>query len=181
MVGRQLVGHHINRLLQHRLPIWLIPASILSAGIATQVAYSRWFEKDLLDNVAYANVSDDWHGIAVPGPKSCDLLARLSREDLSTEAFRFRDLRQTYVAGVPVILNRIRFSDKLGCEIHCRPQYLLRLAEASVERRRELICVPEPRIGEYRLQDRSEDRARESDWSDPAGIGQTGERFVERM
>ena len=51
------------------------------------------------------------------------------REDVSAEAFRFRDLRQTYVAGVPVILNRISFSGELGYEIYCRPQYLLRLAE----------------------------------------------------
>ena len=31
---------------------------------------------------------------------------------------------------MPVILNRISFSGELGYEIYCRPQYLLRLAEA---------------------------------------------------
>ena len=42
----------------------------------------------------------------------------------------FRDVRQTYVGGVPVILNRISFSGELGYEIYCRPQYLIKLAEA---------------------------------------------------
>ncbi|MEM9852463.1 MAG: glycine cleavage T C-terminal barrel domain-containing protein, partial [Pseudomonadota bacterium] len=53
-----------------------------------------------------------------------------AREDVSADAFRFRDLRRTYVGGVPVILNRISFSGELGYEIYCKPQYLLRLAEA---------------------------------------------------
>jgi len=58
------------------------------------------------------------------------LLARITREDVSADAFKFRDLRQTFVGGVPVILNRISFSGELGYEIYCKPQYLLRLAEA---------------------------------------------------
>ncbi len=97
---------------------------------AMQEAHRRWFEKDLPEDVAYANVSDDWHGIALSGPNSRALLARITRDDVSADAFRFRDLRQTFVGGVPVILNRISFSGELGYEIFCRPQYLLRLAEA---------------------------------------------------
>ncbi|MFV1877178.1 GcvT family protein [Nioella sp.] len=100
---------------------------------AMQDAHRRWFEKDLPAGVAYANVSDDWHGIALSGPKSRELLARITRDDVSAEAFRFRDLRQSFVGGVPVILNRISFSGELGYEIYCKPQYLLRLAEAIEE------------------------------------------------
>ncbi|MEM9248170.1 MAG: FAD-dependent oxidoreductase [Pseudomonadota bacterium] len=100
---------------------------------AMQEAHRRWFEKDLSGDVTYANVSDDWHGIALSGPRSRALLARITREDVSADAFKFRDLRQTFVAGVPVILNRISFSGELGYEIYCRPQYLLRLAEAIEE------------------------------------------------
>ncbi len=97
---------------------------------AMQEAHRRWFEKDLPADVSYTNVSDDWHGIALSGPKSRELLARITRDDVSAEAFKFRDLRQTFVGGVPVILNRISFSGELGYEIYCKPQYLLRLAEA---------------------------------------------------
>ena len=62
--------------------------------------------------------------------RSRDLLARITRDDVSADAFKFRDLRQTFVGDVPVILNRISFSGELGYEIHCKPQYLLRLASA---------------------------------------------------
>lgn len=97
---------------------------------AMQEAHRRWFEKDLPTDVDYQNVSDDWHGIALSGPKSRELLSRITRDDVSSDAFKFRDMRQTYVGGVPVILNRISFSGELGYEIYCKPQYLLRLAQA---------------------------------------------------
>jgi len=108
---------------------------------AMQDAHRRWFEKDLGKgfekncpyDVSYKNVSDDWHGISLSGPKSRELLSRLTRDDVSAEALKFRDSRETYVAGVPVILNRISFSGELGYEIYCKPQYLLRLAESIEE------------------------------------------------
>ena len=95
---------------------------------AMQDAHRRWFEQQLPDDVSYANVSDEWHGIALSGPKSRALLAQLMRDDITN--MKFRDLRQSFVAGVPVILNRISFSGELGFEIYCRPPYLIRMAEA---------------------------------------------------
>ena len=105
---------------------------------AMQEAHRRWFERDLPADVSYKNVSDDWHGIALSGPKSRELLQKITRDDVSAEAFKFRDLRQTFVGGVPVILNRISFSGELGYEIYCKPQYLLRLSEAIEEAGAEL-------------------------------------------
>jgi dimethylglycine dehydrogenase len=97
---------------------------------AMQDAHRRWFEKDLPADVTYKNVSDEWHGIALSGPYSRSLLQRLMREDIGPAAMKFRDLRQSFVAGVPAIINRISFSGELGYEIYCQPAYLLRLAEA---------------------------------------------------
>lgn len=100
---------------------------------AMQEAHRRWFERDLPENVRYENVSDEWHGIAISGPKSRDLLMRITRDDVGADALKFRDTRRTFVGGVPVILNRISFSGELGYEIYCRPHSLLRLAEAIEE------------------------------------------------
>ncbi len=101
---------------------------------AMQEAHRRWFENALLEymtpDVSYRNVSDEWHGIALSGPKSRDLLARITRDDVGPQALKFRDLRRCFVGGVPVILNRISFSGELGYEIYCRPHFLLRLASA---------------------------------------------------
>mgnify|MGYP003674121256 CR=1 FL=1 len=97
---------------------------------AMQEAHRRWFEKDKPAELHYENVSDDWHGIALSGPKSRQLLARITRDDISPEAVKFRDIRGTFVGDVPVLLIRISFSGELGYEIYCKPQYLRRLAEA---------------------------------------------------
>ncbi len=105
---------------------------------AMQNAHSRWFARTLPDDVVHENQTGEWHGVAISGPSSRELLSRISRDDVSAEGLRFRDTKQTYVGGVPVLLHRISFSGELGFEIYCRPQYLIRLAEAIEEAGSEL-------------------------------------------
>lgn len=107
---------------------------LLFGSGAMQEAHRRWFEAQLPEEgVSYENLSDSLHGIALSGPRSRDLLARVCRDDVSAQALRFRDIRRTFVAGVPVVLARISFSGELGYEIYVAPPYLLRLAEAVEE------------------------------------------------
>jgi len=97
---------------------------------AVQEMHRRWFENHLKNfNVVYKNRSDDFHGLALSGPKSRDLLQKLVRENISNENFKFRDVRETYVAGVPAIVNRISFTGELGYEIYVAPHFQLKLYE----------------------------------------------------
>ena len=105
---------------------------------AMQDAHRRWFARTLPHSVTHENQTADWHGIALSGPKSRELLSRITRDDVSVEGFRFRDTRMTNAGGVPVILNRLSFSGELGYEIYCRPQYLIKLAEAIEESGKDL-------------------------------------------
>ena len=100
---------------------------ILFGSGAMQDAHRRYFEQDLPAGVEYRNVSSDWHGVALSGPQSRQLLQQVVREDVSNQALKFRDIRQTYVCGVPALLSRISFSGELGYEIYCQPQYQLQL------------------------------------------------------
>ena len=103
---------------------------LLFGSGAMQEAHRRWFESLLPESgVTYANRSDDLHGLALSGPQSRALLAQITGDDVSANAFAFRDIRQTFVAGVPAILARISFSGELGYEIYVAPQYLRRLAD----------------------------------------------------
>ncbi|HEX9771119.1 MAG TPA: FAD-dependent oxidoreductase [Kiloniellales bacterium] len=98
---------------------------------AAQEMHRRWFERHLPEGgVRYRNRSDELHGIQVAGPRSRELLARLTRDDVSAEAFRFLDIRRTVVGGVPALLARVSFTGELGYEIYCAPQYQLALYEA---------------------------------------------------
>jgi len=97
---------------------------------AVQEMHRRWFESHLKNfNVVYKNRSDDFHGLAISGPKSRDLLQKLVRENISNENFKFRDVREMYVAGVPAIVNRISFTGELGYEVYVAPHFQLKLYE----------------------------------------------------
>lgn len=101
---------------------------LLGSGTA-QNMHRRWFEANLSEGVRYRNVSDDLQGIAISGPLSRELLSRVTRDDVSAESFRFRDVRETFVCGVPVTLIRLSFSGELGYEIYTAPQFQMRLWE----------------------------------------------------
>ena len=95
-----------------------------------QEMHRRWFDEHLPETgVVYRNRSDEFHGIAISGPNSRTLLSRICRDDVSNEAWRFRDIRQTFVGGVPAILSRVSFSGELGYEIYCAPHFQLKLFE----------------------------------------------------
>jgi len=97
---------------------------------AVQEMHRRWFESHLKDfDIVYKNRSDDFHGLALSGPKSRDLLQKLVRENISNENFKFRDVREMYVAGVPAIVNRISFTGELGYEVYVAPHFQLKLYE----------------------------------------------------
>jgi len=103
----------------------------LFGSSVAQNMHLRWFEKHLegVDDVIYKNMTDDFHGIAISGPNSRELLSRLTREDVSSDAFKFRDIRDTFIGGVPALCVRISFTGELGYEIYVEPQYQLKLFE----------------------------------------------------
>ncbi|MDC0981605.1 FAD-dependent oxidoreductase [Candidatus Pseudothioglobus singularis] len=107
----------------------------LFGSSVAQNMHLRWFGMHLegVQDVVYQNMTDDFHGIAISGPNSRELLTRLTREDVSSEAFKFRDIRDTFVGGVPALCVRISFTGELGYEIYVAPQYQLKLFEAIEE------------------------------------------------
>ena len=107
----------------------------LFGSSVAQNMHLRWFEMHLegVQDVFYQNMTDDFHGISISGPNSRELLSRLTREDVSSDGFKFRDIRDTFVGGVPALCVRISFTGELGYEIYVAPQYQLKLFEAIEE------------------------------------------------
>ena len=110
---------------------------------AVQEMHRRWFESHLKDfDVVYKNRSDDFHGLALSGPKSRNLLQKLVKENVSNENFKFRDVREMYVAGVPAIVNRISFTGELGYEVYVAPHFQLKLYEEMEAAGKEFNLKP---------------------------------------
>ena len=106
---------------------------VLGSG-AVQDMHRRWFEQHLDGHdLRYSNESSRLHGIAISGPNARELLSRITRDDVSAEGLKFRDIRRTFVAGVPAILARLSFSGELGFEIYVAPEYQLKLYETMID------------------------------------------------
>ena len=106
---------------------------VLGSG-TVQEMHRRWFEKHLEGHdVRYSNESSRLHGIAISGPNARELLSRITRDDVSSQGLKFRDIRRSFVAGVPAILARLSFSGELGYEIYVAPEYQLKLYESMIE------------------------------------------------
>ena len=94
-----------------------------------QVYHMRWFEQQLPKDgsVRVAPLGMKLIGLSLAGPRSRELLQRLTDDDVSGEAFRFMDYREMEVATVRAKVNRITYTGDLGYEIWVAPEYQLRL------------------------------------------------------
>lgn len=76
-------------------------------------------------DVHCTSVTEQWATVAVVGPRSRDVVARLAPDlDLSAEAFPFMAFRETTLAsGIPARVCRISFSGELAYEINVSAWY----------------------------------------------------------
>src|SRR5205823_3895628 len=90
---------------------------IFGSGIAEQY-HLRWFEAHLPPaGVTIRSLRNDVLGLAIAGPRSRELLARLCPDDVSHAAFPFLSFREMEIAMLPARVGRISFTGELGYEI----------------------------------------------------------------
>jgi dimethylglycine dehydrogenase len=70
------------------------------------------------DDVTITNVTGDFGVLIVAGPRSRDLLAKITDADLSNEQFPWLTGQEISVAGVPLRALRINYIGELGWELH---------------------------------------------------------------
>jgi len=96
-----------------------------------QIYHMRWFEAHLPadGSVRLHRFDMGLVGLSIAGPRSRELLARLTDEDVSGTALRFMDHRAMDVANCPALINRVTYTGDLGYEIWVAPEYQRRLYE----------------------------------------------------
>ncbi|MEM7319563.1 MAG: FAD-dependent oxidoreductase [Pseudomonadota bacterium] len=111
---------------------------MVGSGMAERY-HRRFFNMiDLPDGTLFESVTNQITGFNVAGPRSRDMLQRLTNADLSNDAFRFMRSRTIEVAGVTCLAIRVSFTGDLGWELHCAQQDQVRLFTALVDTAREL-------------------------------------------
>ncbi|MFQ5971060.1 MAG: FAD-dependent oxidoreductase [Alphaproteobacteria bacterium] len=68
--------------------------------------------------VELVDVTEEWGTLALMGPRAREILARVSRDDLSNDGFPFATCREIHVDGTPVRALRVTFVGELGWELH---------------------------------------------------------------
>jgi dimethylglycine dehydrogenase len=91
----------------------------LTASYGAQGWHGRWFEQQAEHAVRVENISDTRTGFQIAGPRARDLLARVTRADVSAGAFKFMDVRRMTVGMADCIVQRVSYTADLGYEIYC--------------------------------------------------------------
>jgi dimethylglycine dehydrogenase len=108
-----------------------------------QIHHMRWFERHLPGDgsVSIRPFGMELVGLSIAGPNAIKVLQKLTDEDVSTKAFRFLDFRETQLAAIPVMINRVTYTGDLGYEIWVKPEYERRLYEKVMEAGEEFGIV----------------------------------------
>ncbi len=123
-------GHLVGDFTAARLG----PQRFLLTGSGPAEQYhARWFEARLVPGVVFRAASADYCGLHLAGPRSRELLARITGTKLDNEHFRFLSIAPMEVGMVPALVGRVSYTGSLGYEIWVRPEYLLALHDAVLE------------------------------------------------
>jgi dimethylglycine dehydrogenase len=108
-----------------------------------QIYHMRWFEAHLPKDgsVRVKRLDLGMVGLSIAGPRSRELLARLTDEDVSNAAFKFMDHRAMDVANCPAVINRVTYTGDLGYEIWVAPEYQRRLYDGITAAGKDLKLI----------------------------------------
>ena len=102
-------------------------------SIVTGTAFGNhdreWIRKHLPEDglATVRDVTSAWSCFGVWGPRSRDLLASLTPDDLSNQGFPYMTVREITIGNVPVRALRVTYVGELGWELYCPTEYGLGL------------------------------------------------------
>ena len=104
---------------------------IIGSGLAEEY-HLRWFTQHLPEDgsVQVTSETATMAGLAIAGPRSRELLARITHEPVDNAAFRFMDIRRMAVGMATALVGRVSYTGDLGYELWCSPGHQLHLFEA---------------------------------------------------
>ena len=91
----------------------------LNASYGSQDFHLRWFQDHLEDGVTVENVSDQITGFQIAGPHARDVLAKVTRADVSNAALPFLGVRRLTIGMADCVVQRVSYTGDLGYEIYC--------------------------------------------------------------
>ena len=117
--------------------------STTSTGATTVFEWIQWWvQSGWGEGVHVVNLTDSYAAFNLAGPRSRDVLQRLTDRDLSNRKFPYMRVRSTRVAGVLCRVLRIGFTGELSYEVHCPASYGMHVWEALMAAGEEFGIAP---------------------------------------
>jgi sarcosine oxidase subunit alpha len=114
-----------------------------SSGAGTIYEWIQWWAQSGWGEGAHlTNVTEGNAAFNLAGPRSRDVLAKLTDADVSHESFGYMQVKQIDIAGVPSKVLRIGFTGELSYEIHCPSASGLHVWEAILEAGQAFDILP---------------------------------------
>ena len=94
-----------------------------------------WIKRHIADDAraTLTDVSSSYVVLSVMGPRSRELLSRLTGADLSNEAFPFMTSQEIYLGYAPVRASRITYVGELGWELYVPTEFAGNVYESIVQ------------------------------------------------
>jgi sarcosine oxidase, subunit alpha len=102
----------------------------------------KWWMADWRLRARVVNVSSEYGAINVAGPRSRELMGRLTEVDVAAAALPYLNLVQSEVAGVPAIILRIGFVGELSYEVHFPGAYAEHVWDSMLDAGSDLGILP---------------------------------------
>jgi len=115
----------------------------VTASFAAQAYHMRWFlQHQPAQGVEINNVSKTRIGFQIAGPKARELLQRVTRADVSNQAFPFLSVREIDVGQCQAIVQRVSYSGDRGYEIYVPTHHQVALYQILSEAGKDLGLRP---------------------------------------
>jgi len=115
----------------------------VTASFAAQAYHMRWFlQHQSQQGVEINNVSKQRIGFQIAGPKARDLLQRVTRADVSNDAFPFLSVREIDVGQCQAIVQRVSYTGDRGYEIYVPAPHQVALYQILTEAGKDLGLRP---------------------------------------
>ncbi len=115
---------------------------MVGSGMAERYHVRFWESVPKPEGVELVSRTAEWCGFNVAGPKSRELLQRMTNADLGNDTFKFMRSKKITIAGIDAIAIRVSFTGDLGWEIYVPTEKQLELYDALFEAGADLGIRP---------------------------------------
>ena len=114
---------------------------LLVVNAANKDKDAAWIKSHLTGDAKMEDLSDSYAQLALQGPKSKEILAKLADQEAFPSKY-YSFVPELMVAGVPCLVSRTGYTGEFGYELYCAPDQAVKLAEALLEAGRDLGLIP---------------------------------------